>query len=303
MFSGAYLDADVAVQKPQLGNEVTPIFDIEWSSKYAKPVDKDLLGNWRNRSDDLNSSILSMEARMQGKAINAQTLEAYPDLKSVYFERKARDFKMFADGKYSNPKDITFKGNSSAIEKKEKHELTDAIVKELKAAKKDITMINPYVVLPKEIEKELKEAAKRGVNVSLFTNSPISTDSLATQAAFCSDWKRLLKEIPNFKIFVVGTTNKLHAKVFAIDDAATIVSSFNLDNMSAYINAETAVISHSEELNTHIRDNVAKRMKEIGVPLTLEGGFDSIPGATDKAGRLKKMYDWFLSWPVIRDRI
>jgi cardiolipin synthase C len=122
--------------------------------------------------------------------------------------------------------------------------LTDIV----NAAKSKIVIQNPYVVLTEEMIEALERAAKRGVQIDIVTNSPLSTDSDVTQAFFLEDWAYLLARIPDSRVFVATGDRKFHGKSAVVDGEDAFVSSYNLDLLSGYVNSEIGALVKSEEV-------------------------------------------------------
>ena len=99
---------------------------------------------------------------------------------------------------------------------------------------------------------------RRGVKVSLLTNSLAATDVLAVHGGYARYRKRLLRagiELYELKrggqegrsLFGSGGAS-LHTKAFAIDGKLTFVGSFNLDPRSANLNTEVMCMAEDETL-------------------------------------------------------
>jgi len=114
-------------------------------------------------------------------------------------------------------------------------------------ATKRIVIENPYVVLTEEMLQGLQRAADRGVAVDIITNSPLSTDSDVTQAFFLEDWQLILQRVPTARIFVATGERKFHTKSAVIDDDQTVVSTYNLDLLSGFVNGEVGAVVKSKE--------------------------------------------------------
>ena len=123
----------------------------------------------------------------------------------------------------------------------------EQLVNLARSAQKKILIENPYIVLTKNLLKELQDAGKRGVEIQLGTNSPSSTDSDVTQAFFLEDWPKILATTPNMRLFVATGERKLHAKVGVIDDEASLVSTYNLDLLSSEVNSEVGALVWSKD--------------------------------------------------------
>jgi phosphatidylserine/phosphatidylglycerophosphate/cardiolipin synthase-like enzyme len=122
------------------------------------------------------------------------------------------------------------------------------------SARDDVMIENPYVVLTEEMLQVLAAAARRGVRIWIGTNSPLSTDSTVTQAFFLDDWMYILARVPTARLFVATGRARLHAKVATIDDDITLVSTYNLDFLSGFVNGEVGAVVWSREMNRAARE-------------------------------------------------
>jgi len=129
---------------------------------------------------------------------------------------------------------------------KPKNTITDNLLKVILAAEREIVLQSPYFVLTPVAERALEEAAARGVQITVLTNSPASSDSPPTQAAFLQQWPTFLAKVPTARLFVVAEPRLMHAKVSLIDGVVSFVGSYNLDPLSAYINGEVVGVIWGE---------------------------------------------------------
>ena len=126
--------------------------------------------------------------------------------------------------------------------------MAPALTALVEGAKKRIVIENPYVVLTQDMMAGLERASARGVQVDIITNSPLSTDSDVTQAFFLEDWKTILARCPTARVFVATGDRKFHAKSAVIDDDEAVISTYNLDLLSGYVNGEVGAVVKSREL-------------------------------------------------------
>lgn len=154
--------------------------------------------------------------------------------------------------------------NKDVTKEIRKNEITPGIVKLIDSTESSIVIQNPYVVFTDEIFAAIKRAHDRGVEIVLHTNSPISTDSILTQAFFIDQWDRYRVELPKMRIFAFVGQRKMHSKVFVFDGKVSVIGSYNLDPLSQDINSEIVSVIRSEELskktlaaiNSDIKDSV-----------------------------------------------
>lgn len=137
---------------------------------------------------------------------------------------------------------------TSAASGKRVNEMAPALTALVEGAKKRIVIQNPYVVLTQDMMSALERASARGVKIDLLTNSPLSTDSDVTQAFFLEDWQMILARCPTAQIYVATGERKFHGKSAVIDDDETVVSTYNLDLLSGFVNSEVGAVVKSKEI-------------------------------------------------------
>ncbi|MFT3711134.1 MAG: phosphatidylserine/phosphatidylglycerophosphate/cardiolipin synthase family protein [Archangium sp.] len=176
--------------------------------------------------------------------------------------------------------------------------MAPALTALVEGAKKRIVIENPYVVLTQDMMGALQRAADRGVKIDIITNSPLSTDSDVTQAFFLEDWKMILARCPDAHIYVATGDRKFHTKSAIIDDDETVVSTYNLDLLSGFVNGEVGAVVKSKELATDLtaafehdkadpangfieykiqRDADGKAVLKDGQPISVFGPEDHLP--------------------------
>jgi putative cardiolipin synthase len=234
----------------------------------------------------------------------ARELVGYPELRGAHAAYDPREG--LHRGVELKPLD-----RASAASREGENELGPVIQQLASGAEERLIFQNPYVVLTWDAIEALRAAGQRGVKIDLLTNSPDSTDSLVTQAFFVRDWKYLLAEIPNLRIFVFTGEQKLHAKVAQADDRLALVSSFNLDLLSEQINGEIGAVVWSEKLARDVRKsfeadlaNPANKVREYTIQRDEAGrpvrGPDGAPlvqfGPEDHISTWTKVKYGALSW-------
>lgn len=137
---------------------------------------------------------------------------------------------------------------TSAASGQRVNNMAPALTALVEGATRRIVIENPYVVLTQDMLNGLERAAKRGVQIDIITNSPLSTDSDVTQAFFLEDWQLILARCDNARIFVATGDRKFHTKSAVIDDDQTVVSTYNLDLLSGFVNGEVGAVVKSKEL-------------------------------------------------------
>ena len=139
-------------------------------------------------------------------------------------------------------------------------EITQAVLELAAAARREIVLINPYFVLDENLASVLAKAAKRGVSITVLTNSPLSSDNVVSQALFLEQWPTLLARIPTMKLHVLGGTDTLHDKVMLFDDTVSLIGTYNLDPIAMRISSELMVGFWSKALNQKLRRQLKHRI-------------------------------------------
>lgn len=163
---------------------------------------------------------------------------------------------------------------------KPKNTITDNLLRAFMAAEREIVLQSPYFVLTPVALQALAEAAARGVTITVLTNSPASSDSPPTQAAFLKQWPTFLARVPTARLFVVAEARLMHSKVSIIDGVMSFVGSYNLDPLSAYVNGEVVGViwgeSQAQRLH-HAIDRIITAGPQRAVEYTIARDADGRP--------------------------
>jgi putative cardiolipin synthase len=170
-------------------------------------------------------------------------------------------------------------GAASAAPGARHNEMAPALKHLFDGARNEIVIQNPYVVLTEPMILFLEDAAKRGVSITIVTNSPASTDSVVTQGFFLNDWPALLARVPTASLFVATGERKLHAKAFTIDGEIAGDMSYNADLLSGFVNGEIGAIVKSKESAEHLNKAI---IADLDDP---KNGFDQWTIQRDATGR------------------
>jgi phosphatidylserine/phosphatidylglycerophosphate/cardiolipin synthase-like enzyme len=153
-------------------------------------------------------------------------------------------------------------GAASAAPGKRFNEMMPNLRQLILGARKQILIINPYVVLTEEMVRLFEEGAKAGVKYRIVTNSPMSTDSAITQGFFLNSWANVLARVPTMEIWVATGKRKIHAKAFVVDDVVSGDTTYNADLLSALVNGELGTISLSRKVARDLTAGIAKDLSD-----------------------------------------
>src|SRR5688572_12274683 len=128
----------------------------------------------------------------------------------------------------------------------------------IRAAKKSLTLQNPYFLPDPDARKALVEAARRGVNVRVMIPATTASDAPHVQHASHHHYGTLLKG--GVKLFDYEKT-LLHQKVMVIDGLWAFVGSTNFDDRSFEINDEVSLVVHDERIARELEETFEKDLK------------------------------------------
>lgn len=166
----------------------------------------------------------------------------------THLETRGSRARYDAGGSMTRQTEAKIIDQTSAASGQRVNNMAPALTALVEGATKRLTIENPYVVLTTDMVSALQRASERGVQIDIITNSPLSTDSDVTQAFFLEDWKMILDKCPTARIFVATGDRKFHTKSAVIDDDKTVVSTYNLDLLSGFVNGEVGAVVKSKEL-------------------------------------------------------
>ena len=282
-----FADLDVLALGPVV-DQVSEHFDAFWNSDAAFPLDA-FHGTQRN-PDEL------AEVRERLAAWLAENAEAYYEaMRATTFniDLRPRAVKLYW-GEIVALSDAPEKvlGEGSEL-------LVDQLGGLLGRVERDLLIVSPYFVPGREGADALVEAARRGVNVEVYTNSLAATDVGAVHAGYKKSRRDLLEGgVELFEMMPSLNTDEdgqrslafsgssgasLHAKMFIIDRRMVFIGSMNLDPRSIDLNTEIGLLIDSPELAERLAGGIRERR---------EAGFYSVilePKNPDKPGGAQRL--------------
>jgi cardiolipin synthase C len=268
----AFEDTDLSISSEGVGRRLVAAFDAQFESDNAKDEWGDAV-NLRPRAEELLGAYRAMNDWLHG--ISGGVPHAEPD-KATPWREGLRDFPELRGAlKKGNMRAApTVEAETRILDSQTRYGKTDdpitqAIARLVQAAKREIVVQSPYLVLSEEAVKLLEEAGKRGVRITLLTNSPVSSDNALSQAFFLEQWPQILARVPKMRLFVGGEKHTLHSKVAVFDRTLSLVGTYNLDPTSMTMNSEIVAAAWSEAFARRVLQH-PKQMIAAGAPVVHE---------------------------------
>lgn len=242
-YAKSFRDTDVIFKGGSVARQIQAAFDEEFNSHSVYTVKKDLFGNVISREKELDFARRLMGSYISGMGLlNANeaghNFEKYTKELAQYRNLQSYNGYNPMSGIHEFPVFILDKHSMKGT----RNDITPGLSALIKTAKSEIIIQNPYIVITDEAIAALKEAAARGVQINIHTNSPMSDDGIASQVFFSEEWTGILKDLKTCRLFVYPGPRPLHSKVFVIDREITVVGTYNMDPLSEQINSEVVSV-------------------------------------------------------------
>lgn len=154
--------------------------------------------------------------------------------------------------------------------------LLERLEQVLGTPQRELELISPYFVPTREGAEMLADLAKRGIQITILTNSLEATDVAVVHAGYAKRRRQLLSSgVTIYELmrgsehrtrgdrkFTGSSGSSLHAKTFSVDRTRVFVGSFNLDPRSAELNTEIGFVMECPELADDIAGRLANRFPE-----------------------------------------
>ncbi len=190
----------------------------------------------------------------------------------------------------------------------------------LESARDRVILTNPYIVLSERVRRALESAGRRGVRITLLTDSPTTADNPLYSAFFMREWPRLMARVPNLRVFVLNGDQRMHAKTMVVDGEVGLIGSSNMDLLSAEVNGEIMEAIHSPAAARRLeqeferdrkdprnavleytiqRDRRGRPVMRDGRPIVTFGPEHHVAGGRLRSAETlwKPLSRWIESWP------
>ena len=166
-------------------------------------------------------------------------------------------------------KQAAFIHNPTHIYGKEPY-VFEQLVELMKHAEDQVLIHTPYIVCSDRMYQGLREVKEAVPDTEILINSIASGDNICASADYMRE-KPKVQEI-GADLYEYMGEHSTHGKSVAIDDDLSVIGSYNFDNRSTYVDTETMLVIHSEELNRQLRENL-EVLKEDALQVAEDGSY------------------------------
>jgi cardiolipin synthase C len=249
-----FRDLDLAVTGPAVSQAIT-VFERYWTDRRVRPIERIAVSRRRPVGLEALRQTFATTAESTSSRAYLERVRALPKLTEFLTEKHilltADKIRIIADPP------------GKRLGRRRPPGVLGAIRNALGSTRKQVILVSPYFVPGRRGSRLLINLLRRGMAVSILTNSLAATDVLAVHGGYARYRRRLLKagvELHELKrggqegksMFGSGG-GSLHTKAFVIDDAVTFVGSFNLDPRSANLNTEMGAFVEDRTLAGQLR--------------------------------------------------
>lgn len=259
-----FRDTDILLFGPWTGARLKTAFEAQYTGDEAYVLEKEEL-DIRDSTEDLLLAFRAMDAWLRGGPIPPEVEERIRERDLPWIEELGKMPHLRGTLEESERRRVSAEVRliDSRCRLMEADDfITRSLIRLVRSAREEIFIQSPYLVLPEEAADILEEAAKRGVKITILTNSPLSSDNAMSQGIFLEQWQELLARVPGLRIYVAGDRQNLHGKLAVFDGRLALVGTYNLDPLSMALNSELVAAAWSPPL---AGDLLHKRQRFIAV--------------------------------------
>ncbi len=248
-YPGAFRDTDVLLDGAATAAALKAVFYAGFESSKAHQVRREIV-DIKDSAAELLLAYEAMDAWVRGRPVSKETasairekglpwldeLEKLPRLRGSLRKKQPPDMRAYVRVLDSRPR--LFSPDDA---------ISRSLARLVRAARHDIFIQSPYLILSRPAVSVLEEAAARGVRITILTNSPVSTDNALSQAIFLEQWPEVMARVPTLRLFAAGDTRTIHCKLGAVDGQLGLIGTYNLDPISMSLNGELVAAVWSTE--------------------------------------------------------
>jgi cardiolipin synthase C len=251
-----FSDTDLTIASTRIAKVLTEAFESNFESKHSEAEAGDGVDLWSLEAE-LRGAYRAMDAWLRDRPVTAEGDEPIEAAAARWTEELAKytEIRGLLGDRSEEPTGVA---ETRILDSRTRFgspddPITQALARLVQAAREEIVLVSPYLVLSEEAVGLLEAAAKRGVAITILTNSPVSSDNAISQAFFLEQWPRILARVPRLRLWVGGEKTTLHSKVAVFDRTLALVGTYNLDPTSMAMNSEVTAAVWSRSFAERVR--------------------------------------------------
>lgn len=137
-------------------------------------------------------------------------------------------------------------------------------------ANQKVFIHTPYAVFSKEMYEGISQVKEQVPDTTMILNSIASGDNICASA----DYKKNRSEIldTGISLYEYMGRHSTHGKSLIIDDDIAIVGSYNFDCRSTYVDTETMLVVHGQEITKQLEEDF-NGLKERSLQVKKDGSY------------------------------
>lgn len=291
-----FQDKDMLIEGEAVARALRKAFEREFHDKSTLPMESEAVGADVAPEADLVAAAKLMDAYLREAPLQELPPPAQPSYEAPIPKQRvlpkddAQALLLFPRmrGALTKPRSKSYPGEVRTLDSCSqagcrKNDINAGIGRLVNAAKNEIIVENPYLMMNRDGLDWLRRASQRNVKMTLLTNSPVSSDNVYTQGFFLKQWPEIAAQVPTGRIFVMAESHNVHGKMMVVDGTVTVIGSYNLDVLSAAINSEIVAVIWSPELAEASRRNVLDTIAR-GPPHVQEYTLEREPNGAARLG-------------------
>jgi putative cardiolipin synthase len=258
--------------------EVSDQFDAYWNHETALPVPA-----FVKYVDDADAALAALRTSLDDvpdELRDSRYAEAVEARYRAYLEPTDDLFEWAPYELVYDSPDKAIKGRMA-----EADSIVAPIAESIRAAEDELIVVSPYFVPTRAGIRQIADLERRGVDVTVITNSLAANNQFAVHGGYAPSRKPLLEagvrihearpdaEVAGTEfVDASGAKATLHTKAYIVDGEEVFIGSFNFDPRSGNLNSEIGVIIRDPELASRYAERVEAALPEQTFEVFLEEG-------------------------------
>ena len=146
------------------------------------------------------------------------------------------------------------------------------LISMMEEAKNEVYIHTPYVVLSKDMKEKLTKVCEREIPTKMQVNSIAVGDNVMASSDYLLRRKGVLKT--GVELYEFQGDHSSHGKSLYIDEAVSVIGSFNFDMRSAYLDTETMFVIEGKEFTDELKNKI-QQMEDQSILVTKTNQYEA----------------------------